>query len=80
MAEGRRGVGLGGWMRRIRIATLVVLAVLVLIVLFQNTEPATFDVLFWRPQVPLALFFLGAFAAGALAGALAWHLLGRGRG
>ncbi len=79
MGEGRGGVGMAGWMRRVRLAALLAVVVLVLIVLFQNTEPATFDVLFWRPQVPRALLVLGAFGAGAVAGMLALHLLGRGR-
>lgn len=84
--EGRRGrhetgrAGLGVWLRRAKLICVVVVAVLVVIVLFQNNKPATFEVLFWRPEVPLAVLLLGVFATGALMGAVVAHLLRRRRG
>lgn len=72
--------GLGVWLRRAKLICVVVVAVLVLIVLFQNNEPASFDVLFWHPELPLVVLLLGVFATGGLMGAVVVHLLRRWRG
>ncbi len=84
--EERRGshktgrAGLGVWLRRAKLICVAVVAVLVLIILFQNNEKATFDVLFWHPELPLVVLLLGVFAAGGLVGAVVVHLLRRQRG
>ena len=78
--QGRRPTarpGLAVWLKRVRVVCIVVVAVLVLIVLFQNKERAAFDVLFWRLEAPQAVLLLGIFATGALVGAVATRLLRR---
>ena len=67
------------WPKRLKAGVVVVVAVLAVVVLFQNNENAPFKVLFWRPQVPPSMLMLAAFAAGAVTGAVALHVLRRRR-
>jgi uncharacterized integral membrane protein len=67
MSERRTGAG---WARRIKVVAVLVPAVLVLIVLFQNLGKARLVVLFWELQVPLVALLLIALAVGAVGGAL----------
>lgn len=48
-----------------------VLVALALVVIFQNTADARFEVLFWTVTAPLWVLLLGTFVAGVLAGWLA---------
>jgi uncharacterized integral membrane protein len=69
------------WLRRIKIGAVLTAIVLVLIVIFQNNEKATFYVLFWDAEMPRLLLPLAAFAAGGVAGAVvALYLARRRRG
>lgn len=51
-----------------RLWLALVIVVLAVIVIFQNTEEARLNVLFWVVVMPLWVLLLGTFLAGALAG------------
>jgi uncharacterized integral membrane protein len=55
-------------MRNLRIVGGLVLVVLALIVIFQNTEPTTMTFLLWSVQMPRAAALLAAMAIGLVLG------------
>lgn len=63
-------------MRNLRIIGGLVLVVLALIVIFQNTEPTTMTFLVWSTQLPRAAALLGAMAIGFVLGMVftGWRL------
>jgi len=70
----------GNWKGQVRFAVALVLAVVALIVMFQNNEQATVKVLFWSPKMPRYILLAAVFLAGGVAGtALALLLRRRGR-
>jgi uncharacterized integral membrane protein len=56
--------------RNVKMALVIALVVLVLIVIFQNVEQASYRILFWQLRLPRIAFALLAFGAGALASGL----------
>jgi len=67
------------WLKRLRLALLLIVVVPVLIVMFQNIEKKTYQVLFWEVPVSRLLALLIVFLAGAAAGALALAAVRRPR-
>lgn len=67
------------WLKRLRLALLLIVVVPVLIVMFQNIEKMTYQVLFWEVPVSRLLALLIVFLAGAAAGALALAAVRRPR-
>jgi len=64
-------------MERLRLIGLGLLALLVLIVILQNTEPVDTGLLFFTFTMPRAFWLFGTFIAGFLVGAL-WMMRRRG--
>ena len=62
-------------MKRPKLIFLVTLGVIVLILIFQNTEVTTINLLFWTLAMPRSLLLSLTFMMGALAGVIAVHLL-----
>ncbi len=68
----------GAWTARLKLIAGTVLVVLVLVVIFKNSEPTVFDLIFWEaPPLPLFVLLLAAFLVGAGAGWVASHFLRR---
>ena len=78
-ASGPVGSAAGRFLRRLRLAVLLIVVVLVLIVMFQNIETTPYQVLFWEVPVSRLLALLIVFLAGAAAGALALAAVRRPR-
>ncbi len=57
-------------MRRVKLMALLVLVVLALIVVFQNTAPVQIQLLFWRPEPPLIVLTLALLVVGFVVGLL----------
>ncbi len=57
-------------MSRPKLITVIVLAVLAVVILFQNIETGDTNILFWTVPVPRALFFFCAVLLGFAAGVL----------
>ena len=55
---------------RPKVAAMLVLAVLVLIILFQNLHPVRIDFLFWSPMVPLLVLVVVLLGVGFVIGLL----------
>ena len=64
-------------LKRTKTILAILLAVLVLIVGFQNNTPAQIHVLFWTVTVNRLVLFLALFFVGAAAGSLATWMGGR---
>lgn len=71
----RSGKATGSWLAKHPIGALQILAiVLVAIIVLQNLEPTSIDILFWTlVDIPKLLLLL----ASMIAGALIWELLRR---
>jgi uncharacterized integral membrane protein len=66
--------------RRAKLTIGLLVAVVVLIVFFQNNDPVSFRFLFFSPvQIPKTLLILGAAAAGALLAVFVQYQRGRRR-
>lgn len=66
-------------MKKARIIALGILVLLVLVILFQNTEPVTATLLFWKMEAPAVVVFSGMFLSGAIVGAGGVLLYGKRR-
>jgi uncharacterized integral membrane protein len=75
MAGAQRDGRLQKGLRKVKIAAVSALVVVLVIVLFQNDQPDSVHVLFWEAQISRSLLVLAVFAAGSIAGLLAAHLL-----
>ena len=64
---------------RAKLAIWAALIVIVLIVMFQNTDLVPFRVLFWKPTAPTVIWLLISFVAGAGAGVLTAKYLSTGK-
>ena len=65
-----------GW---VKLVCWVVPVMVVLIVMFQNTDRIPFVVLFWKPQAPMVIWLVVSFVLGAGAGAFAVRYFASGR-
>jgi uncharacterized integral membrane protein len=65
--------------QKIRLVVVIVLAVAVLIIVFQNMDAIDTRVLMWKFEMPRAAMMFGALAVGFVMGAL-WNGLLRKRG
>lgn len=75
---GSGGRPAGNWLAKVKLIAILLVSALVVIVFFQNiNKQDTYDVLFWDPQIPRALALLATLVVGAVAGAVAAHLLRR---
>jgi uncharacterized integral membrane protein len=54
--------------QRIKYGILITIAVLATIIVTQNLDPVTMDILFWEFSLPVIVFAVLFFAAGAVAG------------
>ena len=70
----------GGWFKRLKFILVLIVVVLLLILFFQNRQPATVEVLFWSPEVPVSLLLLGTFVAGGAISCIALRLWSGRRG
>ena len=78
MAEGQQS-RFGRRLKQAKLAAVLLAVGLVLIVFFQNNQREAFSILFWQVALPRSVLLLVAFVAGAGAGLLAGHLMGRRR-
>jgi len=62
------------WRKHIRSGAIVLAAAIILIVVFQNTDPTPYRILWVRQNPPLWLLLLFHFFAGAAAALIAAHL------
>ena len=67
-AEAKRGPSV---MQRVKIVALAVLALLVLVVILQNTEAVETQILFATVTVPKAVLLFGALIVGFIVGIVA---------
>ena len=71
----------GSWartIRRLKWGIFAVLAVVLVVLLLYNRAPVTLDIFGWKHRLPLCVWLLLAFAAGA-AGGIGVRLLRRKR-
>ena len=64
----------------VKLSIVLVVAVIGLIVMFQNIESVSFAFLFWKPRIPLVLLLLVALLAGFALGWFVSFLLRRKEG
>lgn len=57
--------------KKIKIAGIVLLVILCVVVIVQNTESRPFHLLMWTPHLPMALWIVLALAVGFVFGMLA---------
>ena len=63
-------------MRQVKLGLAAVLALIMLIVIFQNSGPAQVSLLFWHAQMPMIALLLLVATLGVLTGALLSMALG----
>lgn len=64
-------------MHRWKLIVISILVLIVVIIMFQNTESVVTHLLFFTVNIPQALLLLATFLIGLVAGAIAWGIVRR---